>query len=168
MIKDSGSGCPAETGAYIKSLIGPSAHQGAVYVVNGASGWATFGTMDHPAMCKSFLRTGSLVLDVNGGRLDARFLRETGAIDDFFTILKGVPAEPLRLASFTIVKDVICAKWKSVAGNRYRLQRSDSALATTWKDVSDSVTAIGATTSWTGPVPAGVGAGFFRVIEIPN
>jgi len=167
IIKDSGNGCPTETGPYIKSVIGPAAHQGTVYIVNGASGWATFGTMDHPAMCKSFLRTGSLVLDVNGGRLDARFLRETGAIDDFFSILKGVPAEPLRLASFAIVKDAICAKWKSVAGKSYRLQRSDSALATNWNDVSDAVTATGATTSWTGPIPAGVGAGFFRVIEIP-
>jgi hypothetical protein len=31
---------------------------------------------------------GSLVLDVNGNRLDGKFIRETGETNDFFTILK--------------------------------------------------------------------------------
>ena len=30
-----------------------------------------------------------MVLDVNGNRLDAKFLRETGAVEDYFTIIKG-------------------------------------------------------------------------------
>ena len=45
------------------------------------------------------LEMGSLVLDINTNRLDAVFLRDTGAIDDHFTIIKGGAAEPLRLAT---------------------------------------------------------------------
>ena len=168
MIKDAGSGRSADTGAYIKSQRGPSPHQGTVYVVNGASGWATFGKLDHPAMYKSLLRTGSLVLDVDGNRLEAKFLRETGAIDDYFTILKGVAPEPLRLASFQISSNSVCAKWKSIAGNRYRLQRTESFPADppAWTDASDPVTATGATTVWTFPLSLGAGGCFYRVVEI--
>ena len=32
---------------------------------------------------------GSMVLDVNGNTLDAKFLRENGAIADYFRIVKG-------------------------------------------------------------------------------
>ena len=49
---------------------------------------------------------GSLVLDIEGSRLDARFLRETGEIDDSFTILKGEggpppPAGPVHAQTVT-------------------------------------------------------------------
>jgi hypothetical protein len=119
-------------------------------------------------MYKSLLETGSLVLDVNGDRLDAKFLRETGAIDDFFTIVKGIPAEPLRLASFHMGTNTVCAKWKSIAGRSYRLQRTDSLAGKVWTDASDSVTATGATTSCTCPTPAGTAGSFYRVVEVPN
>jgi hypothetical protein len=79
MIKDAGSGRTGDTGAYMKSGTGPAPSQGAVYVVNGSSGWAIAGDtpLDHPVMCKSLLRTGSFVLDVDHNRLDAKFLSET-------------------------------------------------------------------------------------------
>ncbi len=168
MLKDSGSGQPEDTGAYLKSDAGPTPHQGTVYVVNGSSGWATVGAMDHPAMFRSLLRTGSLVLDVDGNRLDAKFLRETGAIDDHFTVLKGAPPEPLRLVTFRVSTNLICAKWKSVAGKKYRLQNVDSFAAGIWTDVSGTVTASGATTSCNCPVPSGPTRGFYRVVEVQN
>src|SRR5438045_3580488 len=89
---------PAETGPYQKTTTGPGANAGSIYVVAGSSGWATFTTGHHPVMFSQELRTGSLVLDINSNRLDAVFLRETGAIDDSFTIIKN-PAEPLRLCT---------------------------------------------------------------------
>ena len=167
MIKDSGSGRPGDTGPYIKSGTGASPHQGAVYIVNGASGWATDGTMDHPVMYKSLLRTGSLILDIDGGRLDARFLRETGAIDDSFTILKGVPPEPLRLTTICMGTNLMHATWKSVAGKTYRLQTANSLFGATWTNLSGVVTATGATTSWACPTPKATPKGFFRVVEVP-
>jgi hypothetical protein len=68
---------------------GLAANRGAVYAVAGSSGKTSGGTLDHPAMVVSLNRLGSMVIDVAGNRLDARFLRETGAVDDAFTILKG-------------------------------------------------------------------------------
>jgi calcineurin-like phosphoesterase family protein/purple acid phosphatase-like protein/fibronectin type III domain protein len=94
MIKDSGSGRPSGTGAYVKPSSGIAPHEGAIYAVAGSGGQASGGTLNHPAMFISLNQLGSMVLDVDGNRLDAKFLRETGAIDDSFTILKGTVATP--------------------------------------------------------------------------
>ena len=120
-------------------------------------------------MFRSLLRTGSLVLDLDGNRLDAKFLRDTGAIDDHFTILKGVPPEPLRLARFQMSTNSFWARWKSTAGKTYRIQKSESIIAGPWIDVSTNVIATGATTSWNCPVPPATGpcSCFYRVVEVP-
>ena len=94
MIKNSGSGRPAGTGAYTKPSSGIAPHEGAVYAVAGSSGQASGGALNHPAMFISLNQLGSMVLDVDGNRLDAKFLRETGAIDDSFTIIKGAAPTP--------------------------------------------------------------------------
>ena len=94
MIKNSGSGRPSETGAYTKPTDGLSPHEGAVYAVAGSSGQTSGGALNHPAMFISLNQLGSMVLDVDHNRLDAKFLRETGAVDDSFTILKGSAPPP--------------------------------------------------------------------------
>ena len=94
MIKNSGSGRPSGTGAYVKPSSGISPHEGAVYAVAGSGGQVSGGTLNHPAMFISLNQLGSMVLDVDGNRLDASFLRETGAIGDSFTMIKGVAATP--------------------------------------------------------------------------
>ncbi len=164
MVKDSGSGRPAETGAYLKPTAGPGANEGAVYVVAGSSGWATHRTGFHPAMYVSLLEMGSLVLDVDGNRLDAKFLRENGVIKDEFTILKGGPAEPLRIATFRLSNGKALAQWKSVAGHTYQIERSASLTAPQWVAASNPIQASGATTSWTNAV--GGGSGFYRVVTL--
>src|SRR5207248_4059299 len=108
MLLDSGSGRVEDTGPYLKGGIGPAANQGAVYVVAGSSGWTEPSPLNHPAMfadpiwggTRGLNRLGSMVIDVDGNRLDAKFLRETDSIDDHFTIVKGVGTAPFRLASF--------------------------------------------------------------------
>ena len=87
MILDDGDGRPSGDGAYQKPAPGP--HTGAVYTVAGSSGKTSSGSFDHPAMFISLSVLGSLVLDVDGNRLDATFLQSTGAVRDTFTILKG-------------------------------------------------------------------------------
>ncbi|MBK7997503.1 MAG: immunoglobulin domain-containing protein [Verrucomicrobia bacterium] len=89
MVLDSGSGRTEETGAYLKATSGGEAGRGAVYVVAGSSGQTGFGSMNHPAIFRALNNLGSMVIDVNGSRLEARFLRENGVVDDHFTILKG-------------------------------------------------------------------------------
>lgn len=89
MKKNGGDGRPGGNGAYTKATRGPGAHEGAVYVVAGSSGFTSGGPLNHPAMFTSLNQLGSLVLDIQGNQLDAKFVRETGAIDDSFTIIKG-------------------------------------------------------------------------------
>lgn len=99
---DPGDGRPLGTGAYIKPLTGPRDHFGAVYAVAGSSGqlsnWesgssAVNNPNPHLAHFISLRRLGSMVLDINGARLDATFLREDGSTPDSFTIMKQGAAD---------------------------------------------------------------------------
>jgi hypothetical protein len=90
MILNAGDGREGGAGAYLKPSLVAAPHQGAVYTVSGSSSRLDGGTFDHPAKFVSIYSLGSLVLDVNGDRLDARFLDQTGTVRDSFTIRKGV------------------------------------------------------------------------------
>jgi len=85
---DGGSGRENDTGAYKKPTGGPVEHQGAVYAVVGSSGQTSGGTLNHPAMFVSLNNLGSMVLDISSNRLDAKFIRENGVTNDYFTMLK--------------------------------------------------------------------------------
>jgi hypothetical protein len=89
MVLDSTSGREDTTGAYLKSALGPVPNDGTVYAVAGASGQISGGTLNHPAMYVSLNVLGSMVLDLNGNRLDAQYLDSTGARRDYFSIVKG-------------------------------------------------------------------------------
>ena len=84
MILDAGDGRTTGTGAYRKAT-----DRGAVYTVAGSSGKTGGGSLDHPVMFVSLSVLGSVVLNVNGSRLDATFLQSTGTVRDTFSIQKG-------------------------------------------------------------------------------
>ncbi len=84
-----GNGHEPADGAYVKPTA-LTAHQGAVYSVVGSSGQIGGGPLNHPAMRVSLNQLGSMVIDIYGNRLDATFLRETGALDDSFTMIKNL------------------------------------------------------------------------------
>ncbi len=92
MVLNGGSGRETNgAGAYVKpeNFTGnPIGNQGAVYAVAGSSGQTSGGSLNHPAMFISLNVLGSMVLDITTNRLDAIFLRETGATNDWFTIIK--------------------------------------------------------------------------------
>ena len=93
MIVDGGGGSEAVGGAYDKPVGGINA--GAVYAVAGSSGkTSSSGNLDHPAMFVSLRSLGSMILEVNGNRLDAQFIDESGNVDDNFTIIKGPDTTP--------------------------------------------------------------------------
>ncbi|MEQ1505769.1 MAG: PKD domain-containing protein, partial [Myxococcota bacterium] len=78
------------TGPYTKWPEAAEPHQGAVYIVAGSSGQMSGGgPLDHPAMYTSAAILGSLVIDIDGQRLETRFLDDAGAIYDTFAIDKG-------------------------------------------------------------------------------
>ncbi len=95
---DGGSG--RDPAPYQKGASTP-AHEGAVYIVAGSSGQASGGALNHPAMFISLNNLGSMVLDLDGSRLDARFLRENGTVADYFTIVKGSLPPPLPAVTIT-------------------------------------------------------------------
>ena len=103
MIIDGGDGRPDGDGAYFKPTLGPAPHEGAVYLVCGSSGKTSGGSLDHPVMVFSFNELGSMVLDIDGNRMDAVFLDASGNTLDYFTLVKGAlgtgPATQLIMIS---------------------------------------------------------------------
>lgn len=80
-------GCP-----YRKQTTFSRAHKGTVYAVVGCSGktGSTQSSWPHPAMHTSTNNEkGSMILEVNQNRLDAKFLTMNGIIYDQFTIIKN-------------------------------------------------------------------------------
>jgi hypothetical protein len=100
MIVDGGDGRIDGDGGYHKLTPGRGPFEGAVYAVAGSSGQVSSGPLNHPVMVTSMLSLGSMVLDVNGTELDARFIDETGTVRDSFAIIKtpvsAVPGPGIR------------------------------------------------------------------------
>ena len=86
---DPGDGRLDGDGPYLKPAADLAPHEGAVHSVAGSSGQISGGALNHPVMVTSLNVLGSMVVDVYGSRLDARFLTSTGAVLDSFTIIKG-------------------------------------------------------------------------------
>lgn len=85
MKKNEGSGREDESGSYEKPHL--ASHAGTVYIVAGTSALADM-VFPHPAMYTSLSIPGSLVLDVNGTRLDVTFIDSQGDVKDYFTLKK--------------------------------------------------------------------------------
>ena len=161
MKKDGGSGRPDDTGAYEKPTLGPGSHEGAVYAVAGSSGQISGGLLNHPAMFISLNNLGSMVLDVNGNTLDAKFLRENGEVWDYFRIVKGTvtpvpPAAPTTLNATTVSSSQINLTWTDNANNEngFKIEQSTDGtnftqVATVGSNaVSFSVTGLTASTTY--------------------
>jgi len=88
MIKDGGDGREDGRGIYRKSGV-VRGRQGTVYAVSGSAGQTSGGKLNHPVMVVSLNVLGSMVLDIEAGRLDARFLDDRGETRDWFSMSKG-------------------------------------------------------------------------------
>jgi acid phosphatase type 7 len=131
MKKDGGSGREDGTGPYRKPTVSP-AHKGAVYAVAGSSGQATGGVLNHPAMYVSLNTLGSMVLDVNGERLDVTFLDSTGVVRDYFTMIKESPPKaPSRLGATAAGSTRINLAWTDNADNEagFAVERSTDGVS---------------------------------------
>lgn len=85
MAVDNGDGNPDSSGAYHKK---PGPEMGTVYVVGGNSGKISGGKLNHPVMKVSENKLGSIILDIEDGRLQLRELGIDGKVFDSFTLLK--------------------------------------------------------------------------------
>ncbi|MEO5895365.1 MAG: metallophosphoesterase [Vicinamibacterales bacterium] len=146
---DGGSGRTDGTGAYHKPGPGPQTHAGAVYAVAGSSGQTSGGTLNHPAMFISINSLGSMVLDVDGSRLDARFLSSTGAVLDYFTIVKDAPpstapAGPTGLTATASSSSVVALAWADNASDEqgFVVERSSGEIFTEIATLGPNVTSF--------------------------
>jgi hypothetical protein len=98
-----------------------------------------------------------MVLDFRANRLEGKFLRETGAVDDHFTIVKG--AAPLRITPAGVSGGTARLSWNSIADRAYRVEFSPVLPAMAWTNLSGLIRATDVTTSWSGLV----NGGFYRV-----
>jgi len=138
---DGGSGRIDASGAYTKSGVG-IANAGAVYAVAGSSGKTSGGSLNHPAMYLSLNELGSMVLDVDGLTLDAKFLNNNGTVRDYFTISKGYtpppspPAAPSNMNATTQSYNSIALSWTDNADNETSFQLERSPDSNYWNQVA--------------------------------
>ena len=82
---DGGNGRADSDGVYDKA----TSADGAVYVLAGSSGKIGYTPIHHPANFTEAVVLGSMVIDVEGDRMDVRMLRENGSVQDYFNIAKA-------------------------------------------------------------------------------
>jgi len=75
-----GDGRTDGSGAYTKNS---NSDAGAVYIVAGNAGKVSDGTFDHEAMFYSVSRLGSCEIEVNNDKMDVKFIRDNGDIEDY-------------------------------------------------------------------------------------
>ncbi len=85
---NSGNGKENGQGAYLKSVLNQPM-DGAVYIVAGSSGKIGGGSLDHEAMFISLNTLGSMIINVEGLILNARFIDDQENVKDQFTIDKS-------------------------------------------------------------------------------
>jgi hypothetical protein len=160
MIVDPGNGRPLGSGPYLND---PTGSRGTVYIVAGSSGQATGGELNHPAMFISLNELGSLVLDVRDQVMDVTFLRETGVIDDSFTIVKGSFTNALVVSCAATAADTTLS-WNAIPGHYYVVESTSDLQGGAWTPVSSPMRAVQPSLSWSF-VPSIAPSAFFRVVE---
>ena len=159
---DGGDGRTDGDGAYAKGAA-KAPQDGAVHITAGSGGQlsSSFG-LDHPAHFYAALNWGSVVIDVDGGQMDVKFLRETGAVDDYFTLTKAVmPPGPGPTA--TITRDQV-VDWAFTNGSgSWTVEFNDDVLNVDDADFSLDLSLGNAVAS--GPTVTGAGASYTASIS---
>jgi len=133
MVLDIGSGRALEDTPYFQRN-----SKGTVYVVAGSSGQHGGGTLDYPAMFTSIDQLGSMVLDVNGVELEAKFLQADGQIADCFTIEKVGPT----LGITGIGGTQLALSW-AIRPRSYIVEATDRlGIDASWRSVTNVPTVV--------------------------
>ena len=106
-----GDGQISGDGTYQKDLCS----LGSAYITTGSAGKITGnGSLNHPVFHYSAKSLGSVVLEIDGSQMDIKFVRNTGAIDDFFSIQKGNFGFPCDDGDPCTVDDIVDASCNCV------------------------------------------------------
>ena len=87
--KDDRSGSP-DSGGYTKDK---APNQGAIYSVVGSSSKNQGDLFEHPIMFYQENIEGSVVIDIDGTRMDAHFIRNDGAVNDSYRLTKNIDSD---------------------------------------------------------------------------
>jgi len=102
---------------YIKTSDLPNT--GILYVVAGSAGWATTTQAAYPHNAMYYSNTtngGSLYLEVEGNRLDAKWIADDGVIRDKFTIMKDVNVKQTITQETNLNNITLTASWNGNYG----------------------------------------------------
>jgi hypothetical protein len=119
---DGGDGRPDGTGIYIKTT-----GRGTVYVTAPAGCGLDHpgsGTMPAFAETLSYTIHGCLTIDISSNRLDFKMLSSTGAVGDYFSLLKGVTV-PLVTISPQLTNGMFTVTFRAAPGFTYTVQSVD-------------------------------------------
>lgn len=162
LLTDSGGRATNGGGSYVKPLIAHAPHQGTVYAVVGCSGMLNPGLMNHPALFRQTMVLGSLCLQINSNRLDALFLRETGAIDDAFTIVKENMTN--RIVTAQLMPNGSCLLHAiGVAGRVYTVEATDSLRPPQWRVLGSTRAGGDGVFLFTDPTSISIPQRFYRM-----
>ena len=131
---DAGNGRTNGTGAYLKPFIA-GFNRGTVHCTAGTAGQVGGGSLNHPTMFLSANTLGSVVLDIEGDRLDFRFLTSAGTVEDHFTMLKGdqtsPPTAPTNLLASLVGARSVRLAWGNVPTNElgWEIERSLNGIS---------------------------------------
>ncbi len=97
---------------YVKTSSLPNT--GIIYVVAGSAGWATSTQATYPHDAMAFSHTangGSLYLEIEANRLDAKWIADDGVIRDKFTMMKDVNIKKTITQANNLSNIVLNASW---------------------------------------------------------
>jgi hypothetical protein len=161
---NTGSGRTNDTGAYLKPAGGLGERRGTVYIVDGSSGGQFGGgELNHPVMYFGTLDPCSLVIDIDGLRLDATTIRHDGAILDHFTIDKRWTTNPAPALKLTRAGTNAVLTWPTTAPD-YQVQ-GRASINEPWAGSALNTVTNGRWKSAT--VPTAPGNQFFRLRSGP-
>ena len=149
-------------GPYRKPPVCAAANAGTVYMVCGNSGvGGPVNFQRHPAMAAKNNGYGSIVLDVDGPRLTAKYLRPGGAVDDHFTIDKSATRlAPPRL-DFAAADGALTLTWP-ITTPEFQLEATTNFFdGDGWRPVGITPEAIGPNRQTT--LPLTNAQSFFRL-----
>jgi hypothetical protein len=87
-------------------------------------------------MYLSLNRLGSLFLETAGDRLDAKFIRDTGMLEDYFTMEKGPRIRIARMANQAVLS------W-SASASQFQLQTCTSLSNPIWTNANQTPILVG-------------------------
>jgi acid phosphatase type 7 len=157
---DAGLGREDTGGAYRKRKT-RVANSGTVYIVCGNSGQGgPVSFPQHPAMAVKADGYGSVVLDINGPWLNAKYLRPGGAIDDYFTIDKSEIINVTPRLDVIRTGDIATILWKTNTAT-FQLESAAGLSGADWQFVTNAVSTTNGYHAVT--IDFGGGQRFFRL-----